>query len=313
MGCIACACENGLDNTGSACTPLMQVAKKVVLVPIFADDGTRNKILFTDVLTQAYFDALVNQSDESKRWFPLPELKNIEDVRGDNINETFEDQSFVFIQEGNRTFKGLMIGSTGTGAGSAQFKGKIEAARCVDVGVYIIDKSGNLIGKISTDGLSLEPIQIDSQSVSARLIKSTDTTIQKLEVAFNFGADECDENLRMFTADEHNANLLEIRGLLNVCAAYTSVDSDEFTAELTTEYGTPKNPGHDKGLLIADFALYNVTDSAPVTILTVTESPDGFYRITFANQTLGDELRLTPTKAGRDYTCVIENLIEVVT
>lgn len=314
MSCTACACDAGLSNTGTGCTPIMQVAKKIIITPIYDDAGARNSVLLSATLNQAYFDGKVNDSDASQRWFPLPELKNVEDVRGDNINESFEDQSSVFIQEGSRTFKGLMIGNSGTGAGSPQLKGKIEAARCVEVGVFVIDKAGNLIGKISADGLSLEPIEIDSQSLSAMLIKTTDSTIQKLTVMFSFAADERDEDLRMISCDEQgSANLLALRGLLNVCATYTDVDSDEFTAELTTEYGTPKNPGHDKGLVIGDFALYNVTDSASVTILTLTESPDGFYRFTFANQTLGDELRLTPTKAGRDYTCVIENLIDVVT
>jgi hypothetical protein len=290
----------------------MQVTKKTILVPIFADDGTRNKVLLTSVLNQTFFDNLVNHVDPSKRWFPLPEIKNVEDVRGENISETFEDQSSVFIQEGNRSFKAWMIGSSGTGAGSPQLKAKIEAARCVEIGVYIIDKAGNLIGKISSDGLSLEPIAVDSQSVSAKLIKTTDSTIQKLELMFNFSADECDEDLRMITeAEQGGANLLGLRGLLNIDSIIDNETTTSFTAELITEYGTPINKGHDKGLVIGDFALFNVTDNLAVVITTVVESPDGTYTFTFPAQTSADVLRLTPTKAGRDYTDVIANTIVV--
>ncbi|WP_196302365.1 hypothetical protein, partial [Streptococcus pneumoniae] len=59
------------------------------------------------------------------------------------------------------------------------------------------------------------------------------------------------------------------------------------------------------GLVAGDFALYNVTDSAAVTVGSVAESPDGTYLITFAAQTANDVLRITPTKAGYDFSAVV--------
>jgi hypothetical protein len=60
-----------------------------------------------------------------------------------------------------------------------------------------------------------------------------------------------------------------------------------------------------------DFALYNVDDSLAVTILTSTESPAGSYTITYAAQGSGEDLRLTPTKNGYDFSAVVTNLISI--
>ena len=41
---MACKCDVGLSNTGTACTPLQAVARQYVLTPKFKADGT-SKIL----------------------------------------------------------------------------------------------------------------------------------------------------------------------------------------------------------------------------------------------------------------------------
>lgn len=304
MGCIACKCDAGLSNTGTACTPLMQVTKKVILVPLFNSTGARNKVDLTGgPFDQTFFDNLVNDADVQDRWFPLPELKNVADTRGDVITEEFEDGTKAFIREGERSFTGWFV------KGTPQLKGKIEAARCVELGVYLVDKDGNLIGMIDSTGDNLFPIRIEENSVSAKLIWTTDKSIQKLELMFNFHPDEKDANLRMISCNELDFDILQLRGLLDIHSEYSSISTTGFTAKLFTEYGTPITPVVDPGLIITDFALQNLTTALPVTILTLTENPDGTYAFTFAAQSSADELELTPTKNGRDYTDVVASTI----
>jgi hypothetical protein len=278
-----------------------------ILVPTYDNDGNRNGILLSDTLDQDYFDDLVNETDASKRWYPLPNnMKNVDDVRADIEKETFDDGATAFIREGIRTFKGWMINAP------AKLKGKIESVRCVEVGVYLVDKNGNLIGTLSEDGLTLYPIQIDKDSMSARFIKATDKTVQKIELMFNYSVEEKDENLAMITCTElGDVELLQLTGLLNISSEYSAIDNTTFTVVLNTEYGTPLNPVTDKGLVAADFALYNLTTSANITITSVTESTTspGTYVFVFPSQTNADVLRLTPTKDGRDYTDVVANHI----
>jgi len=301
---ITCRCNVGLSNTGTECTPLMAVQKKIILVPYFDGDGNINEVDLTSTFNQAFFDALVNQADRTKRWFPLPEMKNIADERGEDIFEEFEDTSRAFIQQGARTFTGLLIGHT------PQLLGKIKSARCVEVGIFVVDRDGNLIGSQLRDGF-LAPVRLDKESVSARLMKTTDTTVQKLTLSFNFHVNENDEDLRMIASTEMLVSVASLRGLLDISPEYSSISTTDFTVELRTDYGTPINPVLDEGLLTANFSLFNVTTALAVVITSVVESPDGVYDINFAAQASTNVLRLTPSKAGRDYTNVIESLITI--
>lgn len=302
MGCTTCKCGVGLSNTGTACTPIMQVAKKIILVPYFDESGAINSVdLEAGPFNAAYFNAKINDADKSKRWFPLPELKNVVDERAENKTESFDDGSSVFISEGDRSFTGLLI------KGTPKLKGKIESARCVEVGVYIVDKSGNLIGVL--DGTQLLPIKLDEASVSAMLMKTTDSVIQKLQLKFNFHSDEKDELLAMIACDELDYNVLLLKGLLDVYAEYSSITTTSFVVKLKTDYGTPLSPVLDEGLLAADFTLYNDTDDLSVAVISSAENPDGNYTITYAAQGSGEVLLLTPDKDGRDYSAVIVETI----
>ncbi len=300
MGCTTCKCGVGLSNTGTACTPIMQVAKKIIVVPYFDDNGATNGIdLSGGPFDGVFFSDLINHADKSKRWFPLPELKNVVDERAENITQSFGDGSSVFISEGDRSFTGLLV------KGTPRLKGKIESARCVEVGIFIIDKNGNLIGSLDEDNGILLPIKLDEASVAARLMKTSDTTIQMLELKFNFHSDEKDENLAMITCDELDYNLLLLKGLLDIHATVANKSLTSFEVTLKTEYGSVLNPVLDEGLVAADFTLYNDTDSAAVVITSAAEAPDGTYTIVYAAQTAADVLFLTPDKEGRDYADVI--------
>jgi len=318
--CIACDCTLQLQNTGTGCTPLMGITKKPIIVPYYDNEGDVNGIPFSDSLSQAYFTALINDTDDSKRWFPLPEVKNVDDNRGDADYEEFDDHTKAFIQENVRIFMGEVIGNTATGSASPQMKGKIEAARCGDIGVFLVDNFGNLIGSISSDGLSLNPIKIDPQTVYVKLGKANlkNKTVQKLYITWNYAITELDENLRMIACNElGGADLLGLRGLLTVTSILTNLTQDGFSMKLITNFGTPTNPGLVKGLTITDFissdsgtssTIYNSTTETDVDIDTVTESPDGTYNFTLdTTQNSGDVMVPDASHNGFDFSALPDN------
>ncbi|HKZ36096.1 MAG TPA: hypothetical protein VJ184_00495 [Chryseolinea sp.] len=320
MSCVACKCGVSLSDTGFDCTPVQEVTYKLMAVQTFDSTGTRNKIPFTATLNQAYFDALINNTDKSKRWYPLPAMKAVEDVRGDNRTEEFPDQTMEFIAEGARKFKAWIVGGN-AGANSPQMKQLIENIRCGDYSFYIVTVKNQLIGNISTDGLYLEPIEIDEQSISAQFIKKTDTTVQKLQLTFNWSQIASDANLRMIDCDElGDANLQGLRGLLGVCARIINITYTTLKFSLESVFGTPTSPITADGLVVTDFVssvggatskLYNETTTSDVAITGLTESPDGTYELTFAAQILGDVLVIKPLKTGYDFTCVEDAPVDI--
>ena len=309
---MANCCSLTVANTGFGCTPIMEVVEKFIEVSYFKEDGTINEIDLTDTFNLAYFTALVNNADETLRWYPLPFVKNMVDERADSDFETFDDKTKIERQVGIRSVK-TMITTLGNNAGavSPQMVGKINDKKCKVSGLFGITKSKQLVGEMINDGF-LAPIRIDNGSISAKLIKTgSGATTQKIDLSFDWHIDVQDERLRTLEADEMSTDISLLNGLLDVTATYSAISQTSFKATLKTQYGSYLNPVLVEGLVAGDMALYNVTDSANVTITSVVESPDGTYLISFASQTVADVLRLTISKDGYDFTAVTAATITV--
>jgi hypothetical protein len=294
-----CACDVTLENTGRPnCSPISGVASTLVLVNYKDDSGAINFLDTTGALGQTEFDALVNNADKSKRWFPVKGFENVEDLKADPIFESLNSGANVFIQDGPRTFTGMLINHSPT------FLGKIINARCTDLACFIIDKDGNVIGNGSTAG-RLDPIRIDSNTWNPQLMKSTDTTSQKVSLTFEFNRLEKDEDLRMVASSETTIDMLEVCGLIDVNGSAATITTTSFELTATFDYGTQVTKQPFKGAVAADFALNEITPTpGVVAILTAVESPDGVYTITYAAQTPADVLELTLNKDGFEMTAV---------
>lgn len=321
MSCVACKCGEAFGDTGFDCTQVQDITYKMIITRTFDSLGVRNSIPFTASLDQAYFDALINNADTTKRWYPTPAFKNVEDIRGENIVFEFDDQTKEFLAEGAREFKAMIPGVSGSGANSPQMKEILERLRCGDYSVWLITNKNQLVGNLSADGLSLQPIEIDEQSVVAQFMKKTNATPQHLLFSLNFSQILSDASLRLFDCDEiGGANLLGLRGLLGICAELIDVTYTTLKVKLKSVFGTSLNPVVAPGLLSADFVssdddtpsnLYNETDAAKIAITGLVEAPAGTYEFTFLAQDIGDAIVVKPVKAGYEFQCVEDNPIDL--
>lgn len=298
MPLLACACDDPLNNSGVPdCTTLEGVAQKYIAVPRVSSDGTNNGVLLTDTLNQAYFDAKFNEADPTKRWYPLPLMKNIEDVRAEVIRQTFNDASSVIIQEGARSVAAMVV------ARSTVFLGKTKQWSCNDFDLYTVDKQKNLIGQLSTDGLYLEGIPVDKNTWYPNLVKTTDTTQQMIAFSFEWDQTAADEDIRQISAGSlGGANLLLSNGLLDVNAVPSGISTTGFTLTQTADYGDVTNPIQIEGWVIGDYTLLD-DGGSPITITSVTETPasSGIYVFVIPAQTSGDVLTLDASKTGFDF------------
>ena len=287
-----CNCSTGLSNTGSKCPSLQAVTTKLIYVPLYGNDGVRNSILTTDLVDKVYVDAKINETDKSKRWYPSPRIENVEDTKGDSVMESLNSGDEVFVQEGTRTFMGVHIKQDST------FLGKIKNARCVEFGVYLVDSNGIAWGEISEDGTELYPIAVNEESYDAILVRTTDTTSQKVQVKFSFSRDVRDESIKGVTG----YNMNNAKGLLDVNGAVTVPTTVGFTYTATLDYGYFGDPLKVEGLVIGDFTLYNNTTVSAVVITSVTEVEDGVYAFVIPAQTASDELVLTGSATGFEFS-----------
>jgi len=303
---MSCSCDIGLSNTGTpTCVPIATVAKKLIVVPTYGSSGAKNSVTIGTTIDQTFLDGKINAALAADRWFPLVTMENVTQERAESITETSGSGKIAFIREGSRSFFGEMWKQ------SPAFLGKLKSAKCVDISVFVIDADGNVIGSCPSADGKIYPIAVDKDSWDVKMASATDSTVQKVTLGFNWSDNERDEYISMLTEDDYTADFLGSKGLLDVTSVITNEATTGFTATLSTAYGSKANLVKVKGLLVGDFALYNVTDSASVTITSVTESADGVYDFVFAAETSTDVLRLTPSKDGYDFAAVITNTITI--
>ena len=287
---LGCKCDSGLSNTGVPnCVTLQSVTSKFIMVPLEDSTGAKNSIDLTATLNEAYFDALVNQADATKRWFPLPLLENVAMEKGDSTFEEAPSGRKVFIKQAKRSFSGELWEAT------PQLLSKIQDNRCVEFGIFIVDVNGNLVG--SKDGDKLYPIPVDNQSFDARLMYATDTTVQKLMVTFDFYRLFDEGTLWLITPDEvsYDFNLLE--GLFDVEMKKVSATTSELVIDANLMYGTALNPIKVSGLVLADFTLSDASTGANIVITGVTAVANR-YTLSFATQTASLPVELKVQKTG---------------
>jgi hypothetical protein len=286
-----CNCTNGLGNTGQPnCIPIQSVTSKLILVPLYASDGTRNGIDLT--ITLPIWSDLINQTDASKRWFPTSVFENVEMPKADSQFDESNSGRKIFLREGVRSFAGELWAEDS----SPTILGKLKNNRCVDFGVYIVDVNGNLVG--SQEGTILYPVPVDNPSFDPKWAPATDSSASKIMLGFDFARLFDDSTLYMITPTEAGIDFNSLSGLIDVNFEFTASSDTDATAELSFDFGTALNKLKLIGALAGDFTAYNNTTLLAVVILSATETPDGTYNFTFATQTVGDSLTITLNKEG---------------
>lgn len=289
-----CACNVGLSNTGRPnCVPIFGITSSLILVPIYANDGTKNGIDLSTTLPT--WSNLINEADASKRWFPLPEFENVELPKADSQFEEANSGRMVFLRQGKRSFAGELWAEDST----PTLLGKLQVSRCVDFGVYVVDVNGNLIG--SEVGGYLYPIPVDNQSFDPKFAFATDSTTQKIMLGFDFDRLFDESTMYMITVEEAGVDFTTLEGLkdVNLIGLASTTTVATFSAKL--DYGTALNKikyvGADQ---LSDWSITNVTDNDTFAPDSVTENPDGTYSLNFATNpaTSGDVIKVSVSKTG---------------
>ncbi|QDP50832.1 MAG: hypothetical protein Unbinned2903contig1001_22 [Prokaryotic dsDNA virus sp.] len=292
---IGCDCNAGLSNTGRPnCVPIQSVVSSLIVVPLYANDGTQNGITLNSLPT---WNDLVNEADASKRWFPLPAFENVELPKADSQFEEANSGRMAYLRQGKRSFSGELWAEDST----PTFLGKLAASRCVDFGIFIVDVNGALIGSKSSDDLYLYPIPVDNASWDPKFMFATDSTVQKIMLGFDFDRLFQEQTMYMINADEA-IDFTTLKGLVDVTIfGQTAASTSAIDLKTKFDYGTAVNPLVFSGATsTSDWDLYNVSAGAAVPVLTVTESVSvpGQYALTFAAQTAADVIKISVARDG---------------
>ena len=288
-----CNCDTGLFNLQSgSCLINPAITRKFVFVEYFKADGTINGIDLSAPFGEAEIDALLNQTDKGLRWFLSDTASNFVTERADPNTETIDNVNFITSQ-GIRTMTADFLAS------SAELAKKIDSNNCVEMGVYLIDEDNGISGILSRDGF-LDPIRLE-RNAFGKVVFPTESTIFKVMFSSTWQKSVQDGNLRVLSYSDHQTDMLNKRGLIDVNASDVSVlSATTATIRFTTNDGSAYGSAFT-GLLPADFEMTNITTPSTFVPSLAVENPDGTYLLTFAPQTALELGTITATSAGFEF------------
>lgn len=304
-----CICSASLQDLGvSQCNDLTKILARLIIVPELDRAGDKNLFATEDLVTKSALQAKFDSAYIEDRFFPLPKMENVENLRADPKYWTANNDRKIKVSDGVRTITMFITQEDGA---SHILLGKLQALSCLKNGFYGVDKNENFIYLTdSLTGLKIQPILFEA--FDAQMVEGTDSDPLLIKVTFDYRTNVKDKHLRYLSAESRDFEGLDtndVYSLLDVYSAYSNIIVTGFTVTLTE-----KNTGGNlaiKGLLVGDFTLYNNSTSAPVVVTSATESADGVYDLEFALQVVGNILCLTPSKAKYDFSAVVSNLITI--
>lgn len=305
---MSCTCNVSLSNTGVGnCPSIMKVAKKLILLAEINASGVNSFVTIANAKLFSAVEPYLNIATASKsRWFPTPELENIEDLREDPVYHTFNSGKMAKVRDGFRTHTAFIPN------GDTDLLRRLKNYECVNIGAFVMDQEDNFIYSNRGDvdpGNNAYPILIDRDTWDVQLVKSTDSETQMIRIRFQFKSTEKDENLRMIPADQLDWDRQQLYGLIDVYGDDVNVETEELTVDVYALNGTSQTEPIT-GLLAANFAIYNETTAAAVTVLTATEDAlvPGRYVLTYAAQTPADVLQVSIAKNRYDSEVGLETV-----
>ena len=288
----ACLCGTGMNNTGLVtCIKGFKKTTGFLIVPILANDGTRNSI---DLSTAINMDSYIKNVDPSKRFYPVNDLKDVELPTAESRFETAKDGSKFKLADGIKSFKAVIY------EGGSMYASKLQGVSCEKYGVYLYDIDGNLRGV--KDGNLLYPIEIGGWD--AIFMDATDDNVSKIQIQFDFDILLKISRYWILSSTDLGINPNTLLGLVDANLIEVSSGVTSTVLDISSDYGSGLSALPIVGLTSGDFSVYNENDSTSISV-SVAESTtiDGQYTLTYSTQTLLDVLKIqvAPT-SGYDGT-----------
>ena len=293
-----CECTAGLSNTGRpACVPIQAVTSSLILVPLKDSAQNKNGIDLSVPFTATTWTDLINQSDASKRWFPLPHFEEVTLPKADTQFKEAASGAMAKLRTGKRSFSGQLWEDDS----SPQFLSKLEKAGCVDFGFYIVDVNGNLVGSFDEAANILYPIPADKASWDPKLMFSEDDQVSHIQLNFDWYRLFDEGTMRILTATEAGQDFTELDGLIDVLMfpVFAVAASQTIVFDAKTPYGTALNPIKYLGATLpADWGV--TVNGAAVVPTAVSEPTNGSYVLTLpaASFVAADAIVVNVTRDG---------------
>lgn len=313
--CAACNVGGAALQTPNSVTTF-ESHYRDIFVPLTADDGTYNEIDLSVTVDQAYIDARVNDTDESKRWVFAPRSEQYESPRADTESETSNRGTIFRGRQGNKEISYELWGT------DSYFLAQMEKLKCrKGMGLFRVDKCGKLQGDRSVVGF-LRPVPLEDNSLDIILMDAQDpsTTIKNM-VKYQFGVNFRDSSLGVVLCEDMGSdvnlvNQTDLVPLVSVGTGSATGSNQTVVIPIQAPYSTSVGGGQFfPGLAAADFEMDGGSGGDGAIPDTATEDEaNKSYVLVFpvATFSASDVLTVKVIATGVEDTQVQSNTITAV-
>lgn len=305
-----CSCTTGIVNFGQPdCVDSFARDARLIFVNYLDDTGAVNSIESTDTLDSTFFDGKWNNTNLSQRWFPTETIDNVVGERADNVTEDVSGIPFN-VKQGIRLYDGMFK----AGVANPTYIKSLDSISCRQMGFFIIDVLGNIIGLKNAITGDLDPIKIQRGTFQVKYSFTNNDATQGISLKFAWEENERDADLSFVGSGNILVDMLVQKAMSTIVfTTATGIAVDEFTTDMDFTYGEAFVPINYTGAVIGDFTLVEISPTPGVIAIdTVTESPDGTYKIEFPTATAADVLELSYSKTtGRGFESVVNLSITI--
>lgn len=281
-----CSCEDGIINFGQPnCVDSFLRDSRLIFVEYLDDSGAVNSIKSTDTLDSTFFDGKWNATDLSQRWYPTDTINNVVGERADNVVQDIDTIPFN-VRQGNRMYDGTFYGNIA----SPTFQKSLESMSCQQMGFFIVDVAGNIIGLNNATTGDLDPIKIQRNTFQFKYVFPDSSEVQAVNIKFMWEENEQDSDLNYIGEKTISVDMLTQRGMTTVVFVdpATGITTTTATVTMNFTYGKQFEPLPYSGAVITDFILLDSV-GVPIVITSVTpQATTNIYDFLFPLQGSGD-------------------------
>jgi len=293
-----CSCGDGVTPFGQpSCVPSFGRDSRIIFVQYLDNLGAVNSIKSTDVLDASFFEGKINAGagaslvDSSLRWNITETINNVVGERSENVTQDI-DGIPLNVKQGVRNYDGTFYGAIA----NPTYVGALESMACSQMGYFIIDVNGNIIGMKNDTTGDLDPIKVQRNTLQVMYKFPTSTEVQNINIKFAVEENERDAELNYTPVTA--VDTLALRSLLSIEGVTSNPALTGADLTMSLAYGTAFNGIAYEGALLADFTVFNVTQSSAVVITSVTETSAGVYAVLIPAVTSADVVRIDYAKVG---------------
>ncbi len=290
-----CPCDYG--NFGMAnCIPVLDNIFKLLLGDYFDEDGNEVKLDLSaatkETLDDQYFRDLVADGTFNV----TPQIYNYDAKRGDQEYFEVNGGRVKFpTQKGMKAVEFIIVNAP------LNFIAKWEAQNsCEQKGFMAIDEQGNL-GAMGEDYRQLLFAKIQKGSFWATEVQRKDKDAQYIKFGFSYDPGESDAKQVIIKAEDMDANLKVLNGLIDVDivkdTSFTQTGT-QIKVVLDTKQGSVLSPILLKYGDPGDFTMTLLSDGSTVGVSTIDEGDPGHMLLTFATALDPEDYELSAVVDG---------------